>query len=183
MTQWSQSEYDRSRIFDIRPKPKFSFKKIRPSAEGISRRYEVSFSSPNSEVEFINYHLLDFCNYLLVAANFPFENNRVLPWLGLGNCFLTAAKAITGSRKGTSVQAYHMIRHVRLNQIQTTLVILGVHSYFAIATFAKMNSPKDWIPVGFLCDIIDGCFCKYLQSCRKVFYPLFSVWPDGIIAL
>ena len=35
--------YDQSRIFDIRPKPKFSFKKIRPSAEGMSRsqRYEV----------------------------------------------------------------------------------------------------------------------------------------------
>ena len=35
--------YDRSRIFDIRPKPKFSFKKIRPSAEDISqsRRYEL----------------------------------------------------------------------------------------------------------------------------------------------
>ena len=35
--------YDRSRIFDIRPKLKFSFWKIRPSAEGLSwsRRYEV----------------------------------------------------------------------------------------------------------------------------------------------
>ena len=50
-------EYDQSRIFDIRPKPKFSFKKIRPSAEGISqsRRYEVSFSSPSSEVHQIRY--------------------------------------------------------------------------------------------------------------------------------
>ena len=46
-----ESEYDRSRIFDI---------------------------SPNSEVECIKYNVLDFCNYLLVAANFPFDNNRVL---------------------------------------------------------------------------------------------------------
>ena len=65
----SQAEYDRSRIFDIRPKPKFSFEKIRPSAEGISRsrRYEISFSSPNSEVECIKYDILDFCNPLLVT--------------------------------------------------------------------------------------------------------------------
>ena len=36
-------EYDQSRIFEIRPKPKFSFLKIRPLAEGISRsgRYKV----------------------------------------------------------------------------------------------------------------------------------------------
>ena len=74
------TEYDRSNIFDIRPKPKFSFKKIKPTAEGISqsRRYEISFSSPNGEVECIKYHILDFCNHLLVTANFPFENNRVL---------------------------------------------------------------------------------------------------------
>ena len=73
-------EYDQSRIFDIRPKPKFSFKKMRPSAEDISRsrRYEVSFSSPNSEVKCIKYDILDFCNHLLVTANFAFENNRVL---------------------------------------------------------------------------------------------------------
>ena len=65
-----RTEYDRSRIFDIRPKPKFSFQKIRPSAEDLSqsRRYEFckfclwnSFSSPNSEVECIKYNLLDFC--------------------------------------------------------------------------------------------------------------------------
>ncbi len=31
-----ESVYDRSHIFDIRPKPKFSFKKIRPSAEDLS---------------------------------------------------------------------------------------------------------------------------------------------------
>ena len=30
-----ESEYDQSRIIDIRPKPKFSFSKIRPSAEGM----------------------------------------------------------------------------------------------------------------------------------------------------
>ena len=77
-----RTEYDRSRIFDIRPKPKFSFKKIRPSAEGISRsrRYKISLSSPNSEVECIKYDVLDFCNNLLLTANFPFENNRVLLW-------------------------------------------------------------------------------------------------------
>ena len=39
-----------------------------------------SFSSPNSEVECIKYNLLDFCNYLLVAANFPLENDRILLW-------------------------------------------------------------------------------------------------------
>ena len=40
-----QAEYERSRIFDLRPKPKFSFKKIWPSAEGISRsrRYDFVF--------------------------------------------------------------------------------------------------------------------------------------------
>ena len=39
----SGPEYDRSCIFDIRPKPKFSLWKIRPSAEGLSRsrRYEI----------------------------------------------------------------------------------------------------------------------------------------------
>ena len=76
------AEYDRSCNFDIRPKPKISFKKIRPSAEGISRsrRQEVSFSSPNSEVECIKYDILDFCNHLLVTANFPLENNMVLLW-------------------------------------------------------------------------------------------------------
>ena len=31
------AEYDRSRIFDIRPKPKTLIQKIRPSAEGLSR--------------------------------------------------------------------------------------------------------------------------------------------------
>ena len=77
-----RAEYDRSRIFDIRPKPKSSFKKIRPSAEGISRsrRNEISFCSPNSEVECIKYDILDFCNHLLVTANFSFENTRVLLW-------------------------------------------------------------------------------------------------------
>ena len=35
--------YDQSRIFDLMLKPKFSFQKIKPSAEGISQssRYEV----------------------------------------------------------------------------------------------------------------------------------------------
>ena len=37
------SVYDRSRIFDIRPKPKFSFKKIRLLAEGISRSQRYKF--------------------------------------------------------------------------------------------------------------------------------------------
>ena len=39
----SEAVYDRSRIFDIRPKPKFSFQKIRPSVKGLSRsrRYLV----------------------------------------------------------------------------------------------------------------------------------------------
>jgi hypothetical protein len=31
-------------------------------------------------VECIKYNLLDFRNYLLATANFPFENNRVLFW-------------------------------------------------------------------------------------------------------
>ena len=54
-------------------------KKIRPLAKGISRsrRYKISFTSPNSEVECIKYDILDFCNHLLLPANFPFENNRV----------------------------------------------------------------------------------------------------------
>ena len=33
-----------------------------------------SLSSPNSKVECIKYNILDFCNYLLVTANFFFEN-------------------------------------------------------------------------------------------------------------
>ena len=68
--------YDQSRIFDIRLKPKFSFLKIRPSAEGIKVWSFVNFNF----VECIKYNLLDFCNYLLVTANFPLENNRVLLW-------------------------------------------------------------------------------------------------------
>ena len=34
--------YDQSRIFDMMPKPKFTFKKIRPSAKGITwiRKYD-----------------------------------------------------------------------------------------------------------------------------------------------
>ena len=40
----------------------------------------VQISSPNTEVECIKYDILDFCNHLFVAANFPFENNRVLLW-------------------------------------------------------------------------------------------------------
>ena len=56
--------------------------KIRTLAEGISqsRRYEVSFNSPNPEVESIKNNILDFCNHLLVTANFPFEINRFLHW-------------------------------------------------------------------------------------------------------
>ena len=44
------SENDRSHIFDIRPKPEFSFKKIRPSAEGISRsrRYNFALGTPTT---------------------------------------------------------------------------------------------------------------------------------------
>ena len=82
LTVGSRAEYDRSRIFDNRQKPKFYFKKIRPSVQGTrqSRRYKISFGSLNSEVECIKYDILDFCNHLLVTANFPFENNRVLLW-------------------------------------------------------------------------------------------------------
>ena len=32
------------------------------------------------KLECINYNLLDFCNYLLVTANVPFEKIRVLLW-------------------------------------------------------------------------------------------------------
>ena len=42
--------------------------------------YEISFSSPNSEVECIKYNILDFFNHFLVTPNSPFENNRVLLW-------------------------------------------------------------------------------------------------------
>ena len=57
-------EYGRSLIFDI----------------SHSRSYKISFSSPNSEMECIKYNYLDFCNYLLATANFPFENKSVLLW-------------------------------------------------------------------------------------------------------
>ena len=55
------------------------FKKLglRPRAEAEAEGMKFckfcprnSFSSPNSEVECIKYNLLDFCNYLLVTANF-----------------------------------------------------------------------------------------------------------------
>ena len=35
-------------------------------------------STSLSEVECIKYDILDFCNHLLVTANFSFENNMVL---------------------------------------------------------------------------------------------------------
>ena len=63
-----RSVYDQSHIFHIRLKPKFS--------SFVNFALRNSFSSPNSEVGCIKYNLLDFCNYLLVTANLPFENNR-----------------------------------------------------------------------------------------------------------
>ena len=42
---------------------------------------------PISEVECIKYNLIDFCNYLLVTANFLFENNRVVDSLEPYNFF------------------------------------------------------------------------------------------------
>ena len=57
-------EYDQSRIFDIIGRSRSShFKKfgLRPNAYGEAKGTK-------------------FCKYLLVTANFPFENNRVLLW-------------------------------------------------------------------------------------------------------
>ena len=47
-------------------------KKIKPTAEGISqsRRYEISFSSPNGEVECIKYDIVDFCDWLGAFGTF-----------------------------------------------------------------------------------------------------------------
>ena len=65
----------------------FRFKKlgIPPKTEAEGTKFckfppQNSFSSHKSEVECIKYNLLDFCNYLLVTANFPFENNSFLLW-------------------------------------------------------------------------------------------------------
>jgi hypothetical protein len=69
----TEPEYDRSRIFDIRPKPK-------PKVQSFVNFALGTPSSHNSEVECIKYNLLDFCNHLSVTANVPFENNRVLLW-------------------------------------------------------------------------------------------------------
>ena len=67
----------------LRQSRSFHFKKLglQPKAEAEGTKFckfhpQNPFSSHKSEVECIKYNLLDFCNYLLVTANFLFENTQ-----------------------------------------------------------------------------------------------------------